>query len=124
LDGELALFIGAQAVVVGSVLMVLRPYRAGRRPLAIYDQLCAYAVLLVVGGVAPGRHGVALWGIGTAAAVGGAGGGLLLDRLPLQGLADRRPAWVHAGSALVCLVSALLGGMLAESLLASLSLDH
>lgn len=118
LNGELALFGGVQLLLVSAVLLVWRPYRAGRVFLSTYDLWCCMAVASAVGAVAAGRHGVSLWSAGTAAAIGGVGAGLLLEVLPLQALASRRPVSTLVGSVLACLALALLGGMSAASALA------
>lgn len=110
LDVELAAFFGAQTILVGYMLLVRRPYRAGRNAFATYDLLCTLSVAGAVGAAVVGHHGVSLWLIGTVAAFCGIGAGMLLEALPLYALASRRPVLVYAGSALVCLMAALLGG--------------
>ena len=41
------------------------PFRSGRRPLALFDQSAAYAVLGVLGGYAADARGLELWLVGS-----------------------------------------------------------
>lgn len=57
-------------MVAGTVMLWL-PFRAGRRPLALRDQLAAYGILGIVAGTSVQEVGLTLWIPGTAATLCG-----------------------------------------------------
>lgn len=110
------LFLASVGVVVAAALLVWRPYRAGRRPLAIYDQLSAYSVAMSIGATAIKRHGVELWLVGASAALGGFAACGLVDLLSARypnRVQSHLPTF-YLGTSILCICLTLLGAIVAE----------
>lgn len=72
-------FCVLSGVVVMAVVMFWTPFRSGRRPLALFDQLTAIGMVAVLNGSAVGVEGLALWGPGLFALAAGLASYLLVN---------------------------------------------
>ena len=74
-------FFVFSGVVVFGVVMIWLPFRAGRRPLAIHDQISAYAVIGTISWTSVKMEGLALWVPGVAGLLCGLAACVVVDML-------------------------------------------
>lgn len=126
MDAEGLISRAVAGAILGGGLMIVRPFRAGRRPAAIYDQICTYVAIFGAMWGSVDRHGVLLWAACLGASFGGVLAGRVLDiamaRVTTQG--SLTLAGFYAASGLTCLVFAVSGGWMGEVLVHALQVSR
>src|SRR4051794_18565290 len=74
-------FLAFSGALVFGIVIFWLPFRAGRSPLAIYDQISAYAILGSISGTSVEAKGIALWVPGIAGLLCGIAACLFVDML-------------------------------------------
>ncbi len=108
-----AFLIFTGILVTGTVLLWL-PFRAGRRPLALRDQLAAYGILGIVAGTSVQKVGLALWIPGTAASLCGVFACFCVDEVErrVRQWAQSHPAVFFFGGVVMACTATVAGLLL------------
>ncbi len=93
------------------VMMIWAPFRAGRRPLALFDQLAVYGTVGVLSGHAASTQGYGLWLTGSLGLAFGLAGYLASNSLVAKACPTQKAAAVTALLAVlaVCVTTTMLG---------------
>lgn len=81
-------FIGVCGALVFATVLMWVPYRSGRYPFAIYDQVSAISVLAPATVLSVGAHGAYLWA-GAVGAIAGVTAHALVNFLTTEKLSER-----------------------------------
>ncbi len=114
-------FLVFSGVLVLGVVMVWLPFRAGRRPLAIHDQISAYAVIWTISGTSVKMEGLALWVPGVAGLLCGIATCVVVDMLwrRFYNWIQSSIGLAHVGTFVVIMASTIAGIYLGRSVISA-----